>query len=145
MKKPNFGHYLFFAATLFVAFIAFMVSKMLSEKVDLVDKNYYEKGLEHQKTLDDKALYNRNIYKLYQRGDTLLALPDTAVAEGLEAKIMFYRPSDSNLDFELNTTTLDNGKIALSVPMLQSGLWQLKISWAIDQNWYFAYQNLNWQ
>lgn len=145
MKKPNFGHYLFFAATLFVAFIAFMVSKMLSEKVDLVDKNYYEKGLEHQKTLDDKALYNRNIYKLYQRGDTLLALPDTAVAEGLEAKIMFYRPSDSNLDFELNTTTLDNGKIALAVPMLQSGLWQLKISWAIDQNWYFAYQNLNWQ
>jgi hypothetical protein len=51
--KLNWGHKLVFFTILFMLFIITMVVAISRQKVDLVDTNYYEKGIQYQ---DEKRI-----------------------------------------------------------------------------------------
>ncbi|MDX5320834.1 MAG: hypothetical protein LPK48_07240, partial [Bacteroidota bacterium] len=53
--KFHFGHGVVLNAILFMGFIVYLVSQMIGQKIDLVDKDYYQQGLEYQDVIDEKS------------------------------------------------------------------------------------------
>ena len=50
--KINWGHKLVFFAASFMLFVMFMVYRISTQKIDLVDQNYYENGVAYQASIN---------------------------------------------------------------------------------------------
>lgn len=129
--KFNWGHKLVFFGVCFMLFVMGMVFYMTQKKNELVDENYYEKGIRFQEELNKfNATEGKDIDFSYATSATEIQFripyPSTPV------KIQLYRPSDSKLDQNIEITTDADGKAVLSTSAMAKGLWQVKLEWATN-------------
>ena len=112
-------------------FVGFMVYKISTQKVDLVDDNYYEKGVRYQEEINKfdatSGIENNITFDLNQQLITF-----KSNAKGLNGKALFYRPSDVNLDFETNFALGENGEFTYSTAQLAKGLWKVTFEWTLN-------------
>lgn len=125
----NWGHKLVFFMVLFMLFIISMVVFISRQKVELVDANYYERGINYQQELNKYALTEGKDYTWrYESGAKQFHL---RISEFSDTKVMvrFYRPSDSKLDFETTLPISANGDFSFSTKEMVAGLWKVVGEW----------------
>lgn len=132
----NWGTKLVIALGLFMSFIIVLSMKMIfSDKDDLVEKDYYQKGLNYDAE-----------YAKVQNVRTDGAEPVVAIGLNKQLDIAFKRPSkgvakfahssNRELDraFQINS---DTGKVVkLKLKDMASGYWHLELDWNSDTSSY---------
>jgi nitrogen fixation protein FixH len=129
--KINWGHKLVFFGLSFMFFVAFMVYKITTQKVDLVDDNYYEKGVRYQEEINKFNAtegIERNIS--FDLNQQLITFKSNI--NSLKGKALFYRPGDVNLDFETDFTLNENGEFTYSTAQLAKGVWKVTFEWTLN-------------
>jgi nitrogen fixation protein FixH len=125
----NWGKSIVLCFVFFAAFVGTMAYKMATAKVDLVQKNYYQKEIDYQNQIN--RIKN---YSALKTNKTMTYLPEvqalrigfpTHVSKG---EITFFRPSDKGLDF-----TVPIQRISLftySTKLLSKGRWKVQATWS---------------
>ncbi len=131
----NWGTKLIIAMALFMAFIAALSIKMIfSDKDDLVEKDYYEKGLNY----DHDYLRKENTER-----DHAVPLIET----GLEAiKITFAQPavgtvkfahaSDRRFDKIFTVNSVAGTEVSVPLKNVGHGYWHLTLEWKSGEKMY---------
>jgi len=129
--KINWGHKLVFFMVLFMAFIVWLVIKMSSQQVDLVDKNYYEKGVKYQVEINKYNAANAiNHHITFLKNQLTFELKNTT---GIKGIVYFYKPNDATLDFKLPFALNENGTFMFNTSQLTKGNWQVTFEWELHK------------
>lgn len=128
--KINWGHKLVFFAGSFMLFVVFMVYKISTQTVDLVDKNYYEKGVKYQDEINKFAAANVVNPKI-DFNLTQQQVVFTADNKTIQGTMRFYRAADASMDFEV-PFSMANGSFSYSTQKLAQGIWHVTFEWTLD-------------
>lgn len=130
----NWGTKLVIGMGLFMAFIITLAVLMIrSGSDDLVDKDYYQKGIEYDKDYDRKSQMQKD-----------QAEPEISVGDSL--RIVFNKPatgivrilhpSDNKKDRIVSLNSGIAKEVALSLSDIAKGHWKLIIEWKSDAKEY---------
>jgi hypothetical protein len=124
----NWGKSIVLCFVVFASFIGTMVYKMATAKVDLVNKDYYQKEINYQEQINKRKnssnFNTRNIMTYSSEKQTLRIGFPTNVNKG---SITFFRPSDKRLDF---TVAVQKSAIFdYSTEKLEKGKWKVQATW----------------
>ncbi len=139
MKKISWGTGIVIAIIIFVVFTLATTVYLMNQKVDLVTEDYYKKGLEYQKQIDSEERTNQYSDQISIQSDgqfVLIDFPESIQSNQVSGEILFYRPSDSELDIKI-PINLSNQKQIIPVSSLKKGFWRIKLNWSYkDKNYY---------
>jgi hypothetical protein len=139
MKRISWGTGIVISIIIFVIFTLSTTIYLMNQKVDLVTEDYYKKGLDYQKQIDTEQRteqYFEQIDVKYNGQYVIVNFPEAFNGKLVEGEILFYRPSDSNLDVKL-PLKLENQQQVIPVSSLKKGFWRIKISWNYNNNKYY--------
>ena len=124
----NWGKSIILSFVVFASFIGTMVYKMATTKVDLVNKDYYQKELNYQEQINKRhnsSNFNTQKIMTYSSENQTLRIGfPTHVSKG---SITFFRPSDKRLDF---TVPVPKSSIFdYSTEKLEKGKWKVQATW----------------
>lgn len=126
----------------FVCFIGFMVFKSSKQHIELVTENYYAKEIAFQGQLDKMKNYNDLKDKLTWKintGELQVAFPECANTEG---NIMFFRPSDSKLDFSVEMNPGSGCVQKIPLRQFKKGLYKMQVDWKNPQESFYTEQTI---
>ena len=107
----------------------------------LVERDYYQKEINYQSQIDRETRTNQLSQKvnIYNDGEeVVLQFPSIFSPEDINGAIIFFRPSDSNLDFSVKIELNQDGLQSISSTNLRKGVWVVKIFWNNQQNEYYS-------
>jgi hypothetical protein len=144
--KINWGTGILIVIIIFlIAMISFVIFTT-SHKVNLVEKDYYPKGLKYDNHMEKSA----NALALEEqvgvaRSDSglIITFPDFFLDKKLDGKVLFYRPSDAGDDksFEIKLDT--NLQQHIPAGSLVPGRYVIKIDWNCDSVSYYQEIDIN--
>jgi hypothetical protein len=139
MKKISWGTGIVIGIIVFIVISISMTVIFMTQDVDLVSDNYYEKSLSYQdeidklsrtKSLDEQVKINFN-------GEIIIiSVPSDYLNKEISGDIFFYRPSNPKLDFVLPLQVVEGSQI-IPVERLEKGFWRIKLNWMMDGNGYY--------
>ncbi len=106
--------------------------------VNMVHKDYYERGVDHsqQIALDRRSVEFAGLISIDQDNEWIsIAFDEPIAAAASEIKLVFYRPSDSKLDRSFEIELLD-GKATLNSAGLSAGRYTANVSWKMNGEQY---------
>lgn len=106
----------------------------------LVERDYYQKEINYQSQIDRKMRTNQLSQKVNIYNDdegVVLQFPSIFLLEDINGKIIFFRPSDSNLDFDTQLDLNQDGLQSISSAHLKKGAWIVKVFWNNQQYEYY--------
>ena len=129
--KINWGTKLVFFALVFMVFIVTLVVIISRQDVALVDDNYYEKGLNYQKEIDNNYKVDSTIsIEIAVVGEEkMLFVRKGSEGDILDANIKYYRPSNPKLDQQFKTQILSGKRLNYSLKSLEPGMWKVVLFW----------------
>jgi hypothetical protein len=129
--KINWGTKMVFFAVLFMLFIVTLVLVISKQDVALVDDNYYEKGLNYQKEIDNNKKMDSTIsLEINQFGEEkALLVMKSSEGDILDARIKYYRPSNPKMDQQFKTQILSGKRSKHSLKGLEPGIWKVALLW----------------
>jgi hypothetical protein len=128
--KLNWGHKLVFFMVSFMLFIAFMIYRISVQQVDLVDTNYYERGVKYQDELN-KFTEAQVVKPQVNFEDGVLHFKIDG-SQPVSGNLLIYRPSDAKMDFTIPFETDTTQSYTYSTVSLQKGLWKATFEWTLD-------------
>ena len=135
--KWNWGTKLLIAIIIFMSFIFVLVFLTTQNTINLVEKDYYPKGLKYQTRIDEikKATLVKEQFNVIQKdGLIVLSLPEINADSG---SIVFFRPSDQLLDFTSSINPDSLGKIYFSYNNFKKGKYLIKVHWYKNGEGYY--------
>jgi len=130
--KLNWGTGIAIVYTVFVLALIFALIRSATVDRSLVSDDYYQKDLHYQAQIDKEV----NAMNLEEDLQVNFTETESAVRfefpSGLgevEGSILFFRPSDEDLDFETPIRTDASGVQTISTQNLVPGLWKVKVNW----------------
>lgn len=145
MKNISWGTGIVIAIITFVFFTLTTTIFLMNQKVDLVTEDYYKKGLDYQKQIDSEQRTNQYSDQIKINFDAefvSIEFPASLQSNQIKGEILFYRPSDSELDFII-PLRLDNQKQVIPVASIKKGFWRIKINWNYGNNSYYKESVIN--
>jgi hypothetical protein len=139
MKKISWGTGIVIAIIIFVVVVLAQTIYLMNQKVDLVEEDYYKKGIEYQKDIDvqKKSRELSEPIKFDFNGQYLIInFPKELSENKLSGEILLYRPSDSGLDIKLPIST-DSLSQVIPVSNLKKGFWRVKLKWQYEGQDYY--------
>jgi hypothetical protein len=142
MKKGSFwgkGVWLIYGG--FVVFILGCVAVVAMQHIDLVESDYYEKGLDYQKQIKRIELGSREAPSVAINTNNKSIEIDfnpSVITTDFKGTILFFRPSDSRLDFEIPLKLETSGSQNVLDNRLKSGYWRIKITWQAGHESYYS-------
>jgi len=138
--KWNWGTKLVIWIVAFIVFMLTLVYMTTTSKVNLVEEDYYPKGLKYQTRID--AIENANsinaVFSVLQdENELVVSLPDIEVDSGF---ILFFRPSGNSLDRTYDLIVSDNKKMTIPKTDFVRGKYILKINWYNKAKEYYVEQ-----
>ena len=127
--KWNWGTKIIIAIILFMSFIFVLVYLSTQNPIDLVEKDYYPKGLKYQTRIDEikNANYVSDSFDIVREDNYMVfTVPQVESDSGT---IVFFRPSDQSLDFATNMQANFTGQMYFPIDQFEKGLYILKIHW----------------
>lgn len=122
-------------AILYIGFVVLTLAFVffaMTQKVDLVTDNYYEKELKYQEQIDKikktKELKDKTEIQLIEKTVKIKfpALPDKNNPKDF---ILFYRPSDPSKDVKIQVSADSLGFQLIPIEKLAHGFWKIKLNW----------------
>ena len=135
--KWNWGTKLTIAIILFMSWILFLVYLSTQYPIDLVEEDYYPKGLKYQERIEEirNARPFFKMVKTFQENDfVVVTFPDIRPDTGT---ITFYRPSDIHLDRVYDIRTDSTQKMSFPKKEFRKGKYYLKIYWEENGKAYY--------
>lgn len=143
--KWNWGTKIFIAIILFMSMMIVLVILTMRQSYDLVEKDYYPKGLEYQKKID-KETNAKNIGEMIQvenKGTGIILLfPLAFEPETINGTIIFYRPSDGTKDVSYPIKLDSNRKMTVPTNNLAHGRYLIKIDYNSNNKGYYQEETL---
>jgi len=137
----NWGYRIAIFFTAFVCFMLFMVYKCVQTDFDLVAPDYYAQELVYQEQItkleNTEQLLQKPSWKIEEDGFYLYV--PTAVNNG---KLVFFRPSDDNLDFELPLELDEKRMQKVPKDKFQRGMYQIQLSWSDQSKDYYLQEKI---
>jgi nitrogen fixation protein FixH len=126
--KLHFGHYLVIGMAVYMSYIIFLSTKMLSSTTELVAPDYYEKSMQH----DLKQQKVSNYKLLEQKPQITITEKEVKVqfSEKALGKMTIYRPSEKGFDKNIELITNLNNEIIISKTEFRKGYSKLKLDWS---------------
>jgi hypothetical protein len=142
----NWGTGIVIGIIIFVVITITMTMIFMTQEVNLVADNYYEKTLEYQDEIDKvnrtKALDEE--VKINFNGEVVTILfPSAYLEKNISGEIYFYRPSNPALDFKLPLKLGVEGNHTIPVERIEKGFWRLKLNWMMDGDGYYIEKVIN--
>ncbi len=145
--KFNWGTGIVLAFIAFISFIMyFIISMNTNDKYahDLVTEDYYAQELEYQNDINKesnaKNLTENISWKKTKEGVTII-FPKALKAENISGKVFLYRPSNKQLDFEIQIS-LSNHNLLIPDKSLLDGRWNIKVDWQYNGESYMYKEDL---
>jgi len=135
--KWNWGTKLTIAIILFMSLIFSFVYMSTQHPIDLVEEDYYPKGLIYQERIDEikNAGPFANQVRAFQETDVVvITFPDINPDTGT---ITFYRPSDIKLDMVFDIRPDSTLKMTFPKKEFKKGKYYLKIYWEENNRKYY--------
>ena len=110
-------------------------------KIDLVSEDYYTKELAYQSKIDEMKnadALTATISHTFTNTDLELQFQPEFKTKKLTGQILFFRPSDSSKDFEIQITLNEDGQQKIGLNKLSKGMYKMQISWKADNTPYFS-------
>ena len=126
-----------------VAFIVFMLSLVYmttTSEVNLVEKDYYPKGLEYQSRIDaiENASGINAVFTIEQTSNSITVVtPEIKVDSGT---LMFVRPSRNSLDRKYDLVINEKRKLIFPMDEFSHGKYLIKINWNHKDKEYYVEQ-----
>jgi len=112
---------------------------------NLVVEDYYSQDLIYQQQLDKAnrtAAMGETLTINYVRGrGVIVKINDKFINNIIVGNIVFYRPSDKNLDRQTNLELI-NGDQSIDTKTFEKGLWEIQISWSMNDVDYYSSQRI---
>ncbi|TND08284.1 MAG: FixH family protein [Bacteroidetes bacterium] len=140
----NWGWKIVFAYVGFIALILTMVFKTMGMRIDLVRPDYYAEELRYQEKIDqskNNALLSAPLSVTCNGQHIVLAFPEEMKNTPLEGSVLFYRPSDSRLDFRVNLEPGADGSQRINPPA-QKGLYVVQVEWKAKGQTFYSESTL---
>ncbi len=140
--KFNWGTGIVVGMVLFMGFIATLSIKMLYTKIDLVDENYYELGIEHEQHMkqvrNTKALSQPiGIETNFSTLSLGLTFPKEFSNKAVKGTVLLFYPADKNEDTKYALQLNDQLKQKISLKKLKKGVWKVKLHWSCEGKDYY--------
>lgn len=142
-KKSRWGIGVFVLYGGFVLFILGLVAFASYQRFDLVEPDYYQKGLEYEKQIDKlnrtSGLADQPTI-VYRRTDAsiVISFPARFVAESVTGTATLYRPSNSSWDQVIPIHLNADRTQIIPAEKLAVGRWRIKIDWKAGDSSYFT-------
>lgn len=134
----NWGTKLVIAIIIFMSFIFVLVYLSTQNTIDLVEKDYYPKGLKYQTRIDEielaSSLKDEFIISQDERF-IILSMPELNPDSG---SIVFFRPSDQLLDFASKIQPDSSNRMLFPLKDFKPGLYVLKVHWYENEAGYYV-------
>ena len=133
--KFNWGTGIAISIIIFLIISFAMIFHFMSQKVDLVTDNYYEKTLVYQNQIDEAERtkeINNEVKLEYLNNKLKFTFPVSVVDKMSDGEVFFYRPSDSNMDFKAPIQIDKNGKLLLDISKIDKGYWKVQLKWFMN-------------
>ncbi|MFI5221987.1 MAG: FixH family protein [Bacteroidia bacterium] len=125
----NWGHKLLFFTILFMLFITGLVLYISTQHVELVENNYYEKGIRYQEVIDQKMNAEKFLSVSLDSNTGSIVIKPLEKFEKTAVSLLFYRPSDKSKDFSTHFELFDTLPLAYSYNLMDKGTWRLSVRW----------------
>ena len=133
MKSQNtFLYGIIIAIAVPIVFLIAFVIFSGNNSFKLVEKDYYQKEMNYQSQIDRETRTNQLSQKvnIYNNDEgIILQFPMEFLPEDITGKIIFFRPSDKSLDFNLKINLNLDGLQSISKTNLEKGAWIVKVFW----------------
>ena len=122
-----------------VLLIAFVIYSS-QNSFKLVERDYYQKEITYQSQINREMRTNQLSQKvnIYYNESVLLQFPSIFSPEDINGTIMFFRPSDLNLDFSIKIDLNQDGLQSISSTNLKNGAWIIKVFWNNQLDEYYS-------
>ncbi len=148
-QKPKslWGKGVWIAYGTFVLFMLGIVAFAAYQHFDLVEPDYYEKGLEYQHRLDGSARTRTEqkqpvISFTSDLKQIQICFPHSEAADVMKGTILFFRPSTAAYDIRDSLTLDASGCQTIMDTRLMPGYWRVKIDWIENSQQYYYEQQL---
>ena len=140
----NWGYRIVLAFVLFAGFTFFLVYKSFKERIDLVSENYYEEELKYQDKIDKKSntANLKEDVEIKVDKDIEVRFP-AEIKQPITGKILFFRPSDSRLDYRLEISPDSTGVQRVARNKLSQGYYTVMIEWKAGNEEYYSEKTIN--
>ncbi len=101
-KIMNWGKGIAIALTLFVGFIATLVTVIVSQDVDLVSEDYYAQEVDFQTEINAIAAGNKESLLLFEQKKDQLVISVPEDVDTKNVSLQFYRANNKDLDKQFN-------------------------------------------
>jgi hypothetical protein len=127
----NWGQKLVAFTLVFMVFIVALVVVISRQKVDLVDDNYYEKGILYQEEINKFDVADSIKHEVYFDMPKGVLYFATNVPS-MNGQMHFYRPSDARMDFTVPFKVKKDGMYEYSTTSLAKGVWKVTFEWVLN-------------
>ncbi len=144
--KFNWGTGIAIIIILFVMGIGTMVYISFQQGINLVHKDYYPKGIDHQKMIDKLNNTNKlkGEMKVVLNSNMLeVSFPDEFRFDEIYGDILLYRPSDFTEDLAFPIQLSDDGIQQLSIEGMLKGKYIVKVEWVCDGTEYYFEESIH--
>jgi hypothetical protein len=130
-------------AILYIGFVVLTLAFVffaMTQKVDLVTDNYYEKELKYQEQIDKskrtKELKEKTDIQILDK-TVKIKYPNKPDKNSQKDFILFYRPSDPSKDLKIQVSADSLGIQVIPTEKFTKGFWKIKLSWTSGGNEYY--------
>jgi nitrogen fixation protein FixH len=117
--------------------MAYFYINMTHENIDLVGKQYYQEGQNFQEKINERnGATHLNEKPEYEFSEDFQAVRITYPSAIQKISLVFYRPSDSKLDQQINLLKLSGDFQIVKTSFLKKGPWKLSIHWTQNNQKY---------
>ena len=104
----------------------------------LVSENYYQQGIDYQDQIDKVKRTAELGESVNWRYDSINQVVNLQYPVELSSgKVVFYRPSNSNLDRYVKIEKDENNQQSINVRNWQKGFWKIKVDWELNEEMYY--------
>jgi nitrogen fixation protein FixH len=126
----------------FISYISYFVSKAMRSEVNLVSKDYYQQELDYQdhiEVMNRTNALNQDVTVAAPAGtnQVIINIPGAANNK-VTGNISFFRPSDSDQDFQIPVNLNESQNQILNTDKLSKGLWRVKVNYTHGGQHYFS-------
>ncbi len=145
--KFNWGTGIVIGMVVYMGFIITLSTKMIGTKVDLVDKNYYELGIEHEQHIErikaTQALSQPVDIKVnFSTQQLELTFPNEFSNQEINGTIILFRPADKNKDIKQAIKLDEQLNQSISILDLSEGIWKVKLQWSSNGKAYYQEKDI---
>ena len=147
--KINWGTAIVIAFVGFISFIVFFVVRMSldnSANHDLVTEEYYKAELGFQKEIDAENNARDNSVRLKTKKTEegwVVLFPNSIDFKKITGIVSLYRPSNKQLDFDLDLN-LSDAHLLIPDKRLLDGRWDIKVFWQYEGENYLHKESITY-